>query len=73
MLRIRTVTTASDAKNYYAEADYYAEGQETVGKWGGKLAEKLDLSGAVTKDAFDRLCDNLNPATGCQEHCETWS
>jgi conjugative relaxase-like TrwC/TraI family protein len=64
MLRIRTVTTASDAKNYYAEADYYAEGQETVGKWGGKLAEKLGLSGTVTKEAFDQLCDNINPATG---------
>src|ERR1035437_6213240 len=64
MLRIRTVTTASDAKNYYTEADYYAEGQETVGLWGGKLAEKLGLSGTVTKEAFDQLCDNINPATG---------
>jgi conjugative relaxase-like TrwC/TraI family protein len=64
MLRIRTVTTASDAKNYYAEADYYAQGQETVGQWGGKLAERLGLCGAVTKDAFDKLCDNINPATG---------
>lgn len=64
MLRIRTVTTASDAKNYYAEADYYASGLETVGKWGGKLAEKLGLSGTVTKEAFDKLCDNINPATG---------
>ena len=40
------------------------EGQETVGKWGGKLAEQLGLSGTVDKASFDRLCDNLNPATG---------
>ena len=64
MLRIRPVTSASDAKQYYAEADYYAEGQETIGQWGGKLAERLGLSGMVTKDAFDQLCDNINPATG---------
>jgi conjugative relaxase-like TrwC/TraI family protein len=64
MLRIRPVTSASDAKSYYAQADYYAEGQETVGRWGGKLAEKLGLSGTVDKERFDQLCDNINPVTG---------
>jgi conjugative relaxase-like TrwC/TraI family protein len=64
MLRIHQVTTASGAKSYYAASDYYAEGQETVGVWGGRLAERLGLSGAVDKASFDRLCDNLHPATG---------
>ncbi|WP_337173561.1 MobF family relaxase [Paludisphaera sp.] len=64
MLRIHQVTTASGAKSYYAASDYYAEGQETVGVWGGRLAEELGLSGAVDKASFDRLCDNLHPATG---------
>ncbi|AMV40245.1 MobF family relaxase [Planctomyces sp. SH-PL62] len=64
MLRIHQVTTASGAKNYYAASDYYADGQETLGAWGGTLAERMGLSGTVDKASFDRLCDNLHPATG---------
>ncbi len=64
MLSIHEVTSATDAKNYYAASDYYSQGQETVGKWGGKLAERLGLSGKVTKEAFDRMVDNLHPSTG---------
>ena len=64
MLTIHEVTSATDAKNYYAASDYYSQGQETVGRWGGKLAERLGLSGKVTKEAFDRMVDNLHPATG---------
>ncbi len=63
MLTIHTQTSASDAKRYFDVSDYYSEGQETVGQWGGKLARELGLSGTVTKEAFDRLCDNLHPAT----------
>jgi conjugative relaxase-like TrwC/TraI family protein len=64
MLTIHEVTSATDAKNYYAASDYYSQGQETVGEWGGKLADTLGLSGTVTKEAFDRMVDNLHPATG---------
>ena len=64
MLTIHEVTSATDAKNYYAASDYYSQGQETVGQWGGKLADTLGLSGKVTKEAFDRMVDNLHPATG---------
>jgi hypothetical protein len=64
MLTIHEVTSASNAKHYYAEADYYSQGQETVGRWGGKLAAELGLSGTVDKDRFGRLCDNLHPETG---------
>lgn len=64
MLRIHTVSSGTDAKRYYAAADYYQEGQETVGQWGGKLAARLGLSGAVSKEAFERLCDNVHPQTG---------
>ena len=66
MLTIHEVTSATDAKSYYAASDYYSQGQETVGRWGGKLAEQLGLSGKVTKEAFDRMVDNLHPATGKQ-------
>jgi conjugative relaxase-like TrwC/TraI family protein len=64
MLRITQQASAANAKGYYAAADYYSEGQELVGLWGGKGAERLGLSGTVDRAAFDRLCDNLHPATG---------
>ena len=72
MLLIWDVTSATDAKNYYATSvspgtdasrqDYYSEGQETAGRFGGKLAERLGLKDKfVDKETFDRLCDNLHP------------
>jgi len=64
MIRISQQDNASGAKRYYAAADYYSEGQELVGEWGGKGAARLGLSGTVDKDSFERLCDNLHPTTG---------
>src|SRR5208282_913866 len=66
MIRIMQQGSAKGAKQYYARADYYAEGQELIGLWGGKAAEMLGLSGKVDKLSFDRLCDNLDPRTGEQ-------
>jgi conjugative relaxase-like TrwC/TraI family protein len=64
MLRIHQITSAAGAKSYYAQTDYY--GQELVGNFGGKAAERMGLSGPVTLDAFNRLTDNLHPLTGQQ-------
>ena len=64
MLRITQQDSAKGAKKYYASADYYSEGQEIVGLWGGKGARLLGLGGVVDKEAFERLCDNLNPRDG---------
>jgi conjugative relaxase-like TrwC/TraI family protein len=64
MIRMTQQDSASGAKRYYATADYYSEGQELVGLWGGKGAARLGLSGTVDKLSFDRLCDNLHPTTG---------
>jgi conjugative relaxase-like TrwC/TraI family protein len=64
MIRITQQDSAKDAKRYYATADYYSEGQEIVGSWGGKGASRLGLEGTVDKFSFDRLCDNLDPRTG---------
>src|SRR5438094_5663194 len=64
MLRITQQDSAGSAKRYYATADYYSEGQEIVGSWGGKGASRLGLEGMVDKFSFERLCDNLDPRTG---------
>src|SRR5271163_3709499 len=64
MIRVTQQDSAKDAKRYYATADYYTEGQELVGSWGGRGAARLGLSGTVDKDSFERLCDNLDPRTG---------
>ena len=64
MIRITQQNSAGSAKDYYSKADYYSEGQELVGSWGGKGAIRLGLEGTVDKPSFDRLCDNLHPQTG---------
>jgi len=64
MIRISQQESAKDAKRYYARADYYSEGQEIVGLWGGKASTRLGLSGTVDKGSFEALCDNLDPRTG---------
>src|SRR5271163_3806797 len=64
MIRITQQDNAKAAKSYYTTADYYSEGQEIVGSWGGKAAARLGLEGTVDKASFDCLCDNLDPRTG---------
>src|ERR1700730_16229751 len=64
MIRITQQDSAKGAKSYYTTADYYSEGQELVGSWGGKGASRLGLQGTVDKFSFERLCDNLDPRTG---------
>lgn len=73
MLRITPSASAAAAKAYFRDAlttgDYYlsaqgerVQGQEVVGLWTGKAAQRLGLSGEVNREAFERLCDNLHPA-----------
>ncbi len=68
MLRVVAHTSAAAARKYYAEGlkreDYYSEQQEIAGKWFGKAAEMLGLSGDVDKDQFAALVENRNPLTG---------
>ena len=64
MLRLHTSRSSYGVKKYFETADYYSQGNETVGRWGGKLAAELGLTGQVTKDAFGQMCDNINPKTG---------
>src|SRR5260370_37056515 len=64
MNRVTQQNSGAAAKKYYATADYYSEGQEIIGSWGGKGASRLGLEGMVGKFSFERLCDNLDPRTG---------
>jgi hypothetical protein len=62
MLRLHTGTSAYGVKNDFRQSDYYAS--ESVGRWGGGLADDLGLHSRVTMADFDKMADNINPATG---------
>jgi conjugative relaxase-like TrwC/TraI family protein len=68
MLRIVESSSTAAAKSYYTEGlareDYYSDGQEVVGQWGGRGAAMLGLSGRVDREAFAALCENRLPADG---------
>lgn len=64
MIRITQQNSAKAARSYYTTADYYNEGQELIGSWGGKAASRLGLEGMVDKFSFERLCENLHPTAG---------
>jgi conjugative relaxase-like TrwC/TraI family protein len=66
MLRVTAIANSEAAKAYFKSADYYIEGQESPSFWNGKGAELLGLSGEVDYRDFEKLCDNINPATGRQ-------
>jgi conjugative relaxase-like TrwC/TraI family protein len=70
MLRITPSDSAAGAKKYFGEglsrSDYYIDGQEVAGRWHGKAAERLGLSGEVKEQEYFALCDNLHPETGKQ-------
>jgi conjugative relaxase-like TrwC/TraI family protein len=68
MLTAKAQYSLADAKRYFKEhlsvGDYYAEGQHVAGQWFGKGAADLGLQGVTTTEQFERLCENLHPATG---------
>lgn len=64
MLRIIQNRSAASAQSYYSKADYYSEGQELVGQWGGLGAELLGLTGEIKQHDFEAICQNRHPATG---------
>jgi conjugative relaxase-like TrwC/TraI family protein len=68
MLTMKPQSNLVDAKKYFEEhfcvGDYYMEGQSVSGKWFGKGAEDLGLTGMTRAEDFLRLCDNLHPQTG---------
>jgi conjugative relaxase-like TrwC/TraI family protein len=70
MLRITPSRNAAAAKKYFEESltrsDYYIDGQEVAGRWHGKAAEPLGLSGEVKAEDYFALVDNRHPETGAR-------
>ncbi len=69
MLRINQQRSASGATKYFdeglAKEDYYTK-DSIIGQWYGQAAERLGLVGEIQREAFLKMCDNLNPNTGEQ-------
>lgn len=67
MLRVVVSRSAHAAKKYHRQSlsreDYYSAAQEIRGEWNGAGAMKLGLSGPVTQETFDALCENKKPGT----------
>ena len=68
MLRVVAHKSAGAAQKYYTEGlkreDYYSEKQEIVGKWHGKSAALLGLSGDVDREQFATMVENRHPVSG---------
>jgi conjugative relaxase-like TrwC/TraI family protein len=73
MIRTVTITSAKGLiwyhKSNLAVGDYYAEGQECIGTWGGKGAGRLGLTNAndsaeVTPAQFAAMAMNRHPGEG---------
>jgi len=65
MLRITQSESPEAAKKYFGQSlrrgDYYLEGQEVAGSWGGKAAKMLGLDGPVTEKVFGKMLENIRP------------
>jgi len=64
-----TIKQISGARNYHekylSQNVYYSENEKVVGRWRGKLAQRLGIEGQVATSAhFAALGDNKHPVTG---------
>src|SRR5579883_1910958 len=66
MLNVSDAMTAGAVRAYFEEGghDYYIDGRNPPGVWGGKLAREMGLTGEVQKEHFDRLAEGYHPITG---------
>jgi conjugative relaxase-like TrwC/TraI family protein len=64
MLTTHTCRSSDAVKAYYKHRDYYVDGREEDGVWGGRTAARLGLQGRVGWEEFSRLADNLHPLSG---------
>jgi conjugative relaxase-like TrwC/TraI family protein len=60
--------SAGQAATYYEEKysrdDYYTEQQRVAGRWFGKAAAELGLTGEIATEDFRVALSGLNPKTG---------
>lgn len=65
MLRITESQSADAALHYFdhslSRGDYYMDGQEIAGSWGGRGARLLGLTGQVERETFGMLLKNTRP------------
>lgn len=61
MLRIIPCVSAKSTVAYYSAADYYTDGGETTGRWHGRGADMLGLSGQIALRDWKKLCYNRKP------------
>jgi conjugative relaxase-like TrwC/TraI family protein len=72
MLTISKALNASQAGSYHTKdfvsetQSYYAKDDALLGEWQGELADRLGLSGAVSKADFMALANGRHPQTGEQ-------
>src|SRR5262249_5830731 len=67
MLNVSKAMTTSSVRQYFEVGghDYYIDGHNPPGVWGGKLSKEWGLEGKIVeKEAFDRAADGFDPATG---------
>ncbi|QNE07710.1 MobF family relaxase [Croceicoccus marinus] len=67
MLSVASVKSASGAASYFAKDDYHAaeyyagEHATEMSAWGGEGARELGLSGEVSKEAFEKILNGIQP------------
>jgi len=61
-----TTLKGVEAGRYYTERlpSYYLDGEEPPGRWWGKGADRLDLTGVIDPEAFLAVMAGQDPATG---------
>jgi conjugative relaxase-like TrwC/TraI family protein len=65
MLTIRAMSDGTGYSSKHLEhSDYYAEGERVKGRWQGRGAELLGLSGEVNSEDFESLRQARHPETG---------
>lgn len=68
MIRMIQSSSAGQAKAYFSDAlvksDYFVNDQELQGRFEGRIAKRLGITGMATKERFFALCENKQPITG---------
>jgi len=65
MLTIKAMAGGvSYAEHHLSHNDYYSERETITGRWMGRGAEMLGLSGDVTVEQFEAIRQSIDPATG---------